>query len=192
MRSALGTFAFWALAVGFFVCGFTDQFVAIHLVPFAEGIGISSVTAANAFAVLSAAGVVGSIAAGWLSDISSRKGALAIIYGLRALSLPLLVFVVGSGDLVLLYAFALVFGFTFIANMAPTVGIVRARFGLLSTGVLVGWLLLTHQIGGAAGTYLGGLIYDGSGSYAPAFVLMAAAALVGALVSLGIKEARTE
>ncbi|QIN80016.1 MFS transporter [Rubrobacter marinus] len=190
LRSALGTFAFWALAVGFFVCGFTDQFVAIHLVPFAEGIGISSVTAANAFAVLSAAGVVGSIAAGWLSDISSRKGALAIIYGLRALSLPLLVLVVGSGDLVLLYLFALVFGFTFIANMAPTVGIVRARYGLLSTGVLVGWLLLTHQIGGAAGTYLGGLIYDGSGSYASAFALMAAAALVGALVSLGIREAR--
>ena len=192
MRGALGTFAFWALAVGFFVCGFTDQFVAIHLVPFAEGIDISSVTAANAFAALSAAGVAGSIAAGWLSDISSRKGALAIIYGLRALSLPLLVFVLGSGDLVLLYIFAVVFGFTFIANMAPTVGIVRTRYGLLSTGVLVGWLLLTHQIGGAAGTYLGGLIYDGSGSYALAFVLMAAAALVGALVSLGIREARTE
>lgn len=191
MRGALGTFAFWALAVGFFVCGFTDQFVAIHLVPFAEGIGISSVTAANAFAALSAAGVAGSIAAGWLSDISSRKGALAIIYGLRALSLPLLVLVVGSGNLVLLYLFAVVFGLTFIANMAPAVGIVRARYGLLSTGVLVGWLLLTHQVGGAAGTYLGGLIYDGSGSYAPAFALMAAAALVGALVSLGIREERT-
>ncbi len=73
MRSALGTFTFWALAVGFFVCGFTDQFVAIHLVPFAEGEEISSVTAANSFAVLSAAGVVGSVAAGWLSDIFSRK-----------------------------------------------------------------------------------------------------------------------
>lgn len=190
MRGALGTFTFWALAAGFFVCGFTDQFVAIHLVPFAGGIGISSVTAANAFAILSAAGVAGSVAAGWFSDIASRKGALAVVYGMRALSLPLLVLVVGSGDLVLLYLFALLFGFTFIANMAPAVGIIRARYGLLSTGVLVGWLLLTHQIGGAAGTYAGGLIYDSTGSYSPAFLLMAGAALVGALVSLGIREPR--
>jgi MFS family permease len=190
LRDATGTFTLWALVVGFFVCGFTDQFIAIHLVPFAEGINISSVAAANAFAVLSAAGVVGSVAAGWLSDISSRRGALALLYGLRALSLPLLILVAGSDDLVLLYLFALVFGFTFIANMAPTVGVVRARYGLASTGTLVGWLLLVHQVGGAAGTYLGGLIYDVSGSYTPAFLLMTVAAGIGAAISFGIRESR--
>jgi MFS family permease len=187
MRVVSGTFAFWALAVGFFVCGFTDQFVAIHLVPFAQGIGISSVTAANAFAVLSASGVVGSVAAGWLSDVFSRKYALVLIYSLRVLSLPLLIVVAENGSLLLLYAFALMFGLTFIANMAPTAGIVRERYGLSSTGALMGWLLLTHQVGGAIGTYLGGLIYEIAGGYAPAFVLMTIAAGIGATISLGIR-----
>lgn len=191
MWFALRTFTFWALAVGFFVCGFTDQFVAIHLVPFAEGVEISSVAAANAFAVLSAAGVAGSVAAGWLSDVFSRKYALVFVYGLRVVSLPLLIFVALNGSLFWLYVFAVIFGFTFIANMAPTVGIVRSHYGLASTGILVGWLLLGHQIGGAAGTYLGGLIYETAGGYEPAFVLMAAAALLGAVFSLGIKQPRS-
>jgi MFS family permease len=192
MGPAIRTFTFWALVVGFFVCGFTDQFVAIHLVPFAEGVEISSVTAANAFAVLSLAGVVGSVGAGWLSDIFSRKYTLIFVYGLRVVSLPLLIFVALDANLFWLYVFAVIFGFTFIANMAPTVGIVRERYGLASTGVLVGWLLLGHQIGGAVGTYLGGLIYEAVGGYGPVFVLMAAVALFGAAVSLGIKRPRSQ
>lgn len=188
LRSATGTFAFWALAVGFFFCGFTDQFIAIHLVPFAQGIGISSVTAANAFAVLSAAGVVGSIAAGWLSDILSRKYALAVVYGLRVLSFPLLIVVAENESLLLLYVFAVVFGLTFIANMAPTAGIVRVRYGLGSTGTIMGWLLLTHQIGGAIGTYLGGVIYEVAGSYAMAFLIMAVGAGLATVISFGIRE----
>lgn len=188
LRAATATFAFWALAVGFFFCGFTDQFVAIHLVPFAQGIGISGIAAANAFAALSAAGVVGSVASGWLSDVFARKHALAVIYGLRALSFPLLIIVAGNESLLLLYVFAVVFGLTFIANMAPAASIVRGRYGVGSTGTIMGWLLLTHQIGGAAGTYLGGLIYEDTGSYVAAFVLMAVAAGVGAIISFGITE----
>lgn len=188
MRDTAGTFAFWALAVGFFFCGFTDQFVAIHLVPFAQGIGISGVTAANAFAVLSAAGVVGSVAAGWLADVFARKYVLAIVYGLRVLAFPLLIVVSANGSTLLLYIFAVVFGFTFIANMAPTAGIVRQRYGVSLTGAVMGWLLLTHQIGGAAGTYLGGLLYESTGSYVMAFALMGGAASIGTAISLGIRE----
>ncbi len=114
------------------------------------------------------------------------------VYGLRVVSLPLLIFVAMNGSLFWLYVFAVIFGFTFIANMAPTVGIVRNHYGLASTGVLVGWLLLSHQIGGAAGTYLGGLIYEAAGGYAPVFILMAVAALFGAVFSLGIKRPRSQ
>jgi predicted MFS family arabinose efflux permease len=71
--------------------------------------------------------------------------------------------------------------------MAPTAGIVRERYGLSSTGALMGWLLLTHQVGGAIGTYLGGLVYEIAGGYAPAFVLMTIAAGIGATISLGIR-----
>ena len=188
LRVAAGTFTFWALIGGFFACGFTDQFVAIHLVPFAEGEEISSIAAANSFAVLSAAGVLGSIALGWTSDALGRKHALALVYGLRVLSFPLLLVVADNGNLVLLYIFALVFGLTFIANMAPTAGIIRERYGVASTGIIMGWLLLTHQLGGAAGTYLGGLLYGLVGSYALTFIIMAAMALAGTVLSLFIKE----
>jgi predicted MFS family arabinose efflux permease len=157
-------------------------------VPFAQGIGISNVTAANAFAVLSASGVAGSVVAGWLSDIFARKHALAVVYGLRLLSFPLLILVAANGSLLLLYIFAVVFGFTFIANMAPTVGIVRGHYGVSATGAIMGWLLLTHQIGGAAGTYLGGLIYESTGGYTAAFVVMAATAGIAAAISLVMRE----
>jgi len=104
------------------------------------------------------------------------------------LSFPLLLVVADNGNLVLLYTFALVFGLTFIANMAPTAGIIRERYGVASTGVIMGWLLLTHQLGGAAGTYLGGLLYGLAGSYALTFILMAAMALAGTVLSLFITE----
>ncbi len=187
LGSPVGTFTFWALAVGFFICGFTDQFIAIHLIPFAQGVGISSVTAANAFAVLSAAGVLGSLIGGWLSDTLSRKYTLALVYGLRVVSLPMLMIVAVNASVLWLYIFALIFGFTFIANMAPTVGIIRERYGVASTGTLVGWLLLGHQVGGAAGTYLGGLIYETTQSYMLAFVVMALAALIGVSFTLGMR-----
>lgn len=187
LGSPVGTFTFWALAVGFFICGFTDQFIAIHLIPFAQGVGISSVTAANAFAVLSAAGVLGSLIGGWLSDTLSRKYTLALVYGLRVVSLPMLMIVAVNASVLWLYIFALIFGFTFIANMAPTVGIIRERYGVASTGTLVGWLLLGHQVGGAAGTYLGGLIYEITQSYMLAFVVMALAALIGVSFTLGMR-----
>ncbi len=80
----------------------------------------------------------------------------------------------------------------FIANMAPMVSIVRSNHGLASTVVLVGWLLLAHQVGGAAGTYLGGLIYEAAGGYAPVFILMAVAALFGPGFSLSIKRLRSQ
>lgn len=178
------SYTFWALAVGFFACGFTDQFVAVHLVPFAQGIGISSVTAANAFAVLSAAGVVGSVLVGWLSDILSRTYLLTLVYGLRVASLPLLLFVTADSGLFWLYLFAIVFGFTFIANMAPAMGIIRGTYGVAATSLLVGWLLFGHQIGGAAGTYAGGILYEVTGGYDAAFILMATVALVGAAFTL--------
>lgn len=188
LYAATGTFAFWALAAGFFACGFTDQFIAIHLVPFAEDIGIPRITAANSFAALSAAGILGSIAAGWMSDTLSRKHTLTFVYGLRVVSLPLLLVVAKTGSIALLYVFAILFGVTFIANMAPTASLVRGNYGLASTGAIMGWLLLTHQIGGAAGTYLGGVIYDATGGYPAAFLLMTAVALIGTVINVFIRE----
>lgn len=178
---------FMALAVGFFFCGFTDQFVAIHLVPFAEEVGISSLTAANAFALLSVAGVIGSVAGGWLSDRVPDKIMLASVYGLRIVSFPILLAVGVTGDTFWLFAFAAVFGVTFIANMAPAVRIVRTRYGTGGTGMLVGWLLFGHQLGGAAGTYLGGLIYEMNHSYTMAFVIMALGAFVAVCFTLAIR-----
>lgn len=188
--SLLRDSTFIALAVGFFFCGFTDQFVAIHLVPFGQAVGISSVTAANAFAVLSAAGVIGSVAGGWLSDLFSDKYMLTLVYGLRVVSFPML-FVVALNDSVLwMFVFAAIFGVTFIANMAPAVGIIRDGYGTAATGRLVGWLLFGHQLGGAAGTYLGGLIYELTHSYTLAFAIMALGALVAVCFTLGIRAPR--
>ncbi|MGH3326418.1 MAG: MFS transporter [Streptomycetales bacterium] len=187
LHTAQRSFVFWALAVGFFTCGFTDQFVALHLVPFAEGAGVPGVAAANLFALLSAAGVFGSLVSGWLSDVFSPKHCLVLAYGLRVLAFPMLLLFMVEANVLWLVSFAIIFGLTFIANMAPAVRIVRDTYGMEATGRLIGWLLFGHQIGGAAGTYLGGLIYKETHSYELAFILMILVAFLGVCFTIHLR-----
>ncbi|MGH3343246.1 MAG: MFS transporter [Carbonactinosporaceae bacterium] len=186
LRTWPRSFTFWALAFGFFSCGFTDQFVALHLVPFAESTGLHSVAAANLFALLSAAGIFGSLTSGWLTDIFSPKYCLVLAYGLRVLAFPILL-APTADNVFWLVLFAIIFGLTYIANMAPTVRIARDTYGVGATGGVIGWLLFGHQIGGASGTYLGGLIYKETHSYQLAFIIMMLVALLGVCFTLRLR-----
>lgn len=177
----------WLVGVGFFGCGFTDQFVALHLIALATEAGLDPVQAAISLSVLLLAGIVGSVASGPVADRLSPALLLAGQYLARAAVLPLLL-LIGSGIGVwALGAFVFVFGLTYIANQAPGARLVRDRYGVRSVGPLMGRLSLAHQIGGGVGIAVGGASVALAGGYGPAIVMAAFVALAGGLLQLLIR-----
>jgi sugar phosphate permease len=176
----------WLLGIGFFGCGFSDQFVSIHFVALASDGGIDPLVAAGMLSLVLVIGMLGSVASGPVADRLSPKYLLAAQYLLRAISVPLLLLVSRSFGLLALGAFAVLFGPTYIANQAPGARLIRDRYGVRAVGVLMGSVGLAHQVGGAIGVASGGFSVAQFGSYAPAVLLVAAVVLVGGLVQLWI------
>jgi MFS family permease len=171
----------WLLGLGYVACGFSDQFVSIHLVALASDAGLDPLVAAGFLSLLLLVGIAGSVAAGQLADRFEPRWLLAGLYLTRAVSLPLLLLAPAG---VALSTFALLFGATYIANQAPGARLVRDRYGVRSVGALMGGVGLAHQVGGATGVSLGGLSVSAVGSYAPAVVACAVVALVGGVAQL--------
>ena len=175
---------------GFFACGFTDQFVALHLVALATDAGLPALLAAGSLSLLLLFGIAGSVASGPLADTRPPKHILAGLYLTRAACLPLLLTVGPRLGLAPLALFAAVFGVTYIGNQAAGARPIRDRYGVAAVGMLMGSVGLAHQIGGALGIALGGLSVTLAGGYGPAVVLCALVALAGGLAQTFIPPAR--
>jgi MFS family permease len=186
VSEAMGVPAFWLLAVTFFVCGYTSNgLVLTHLVPHAAEHGFSQMHAAQALGLMGAMNIVGTIASGWICDRFGRKGPLAFYYGVRGLSLIFLLYVWNVPSL---HLFAAIFGLNYISTVPPTTTLTANIFGRLSVGALSGWIFFSHQVGSALGAWVGGAIFDATGSYSWAFVSAAALAFIASGLSLLIKE----
>ena len=172
----------WMLAIGYFGCGFTDQFVTLHLVALTIESSIEPLVAGVLFGVLMATGIVGSVLSGPVADRLSPRAMLGGLYFIRAATLPLLLLAESGPRLALLGVFAVLFGLTYIANQAPGTRMVRDRYGVSGVGVFMGNAGFAHQIGGACGVAIGGLSVAAFGSYAPAIVASAAVALIAAVL----------
>lgn len=185
-RAPLLDGTFWVLALGFAVCGATDQFVALHLIPLAEDRGVPALVAAGGLSALTLVGIAGSLASGPLADGWSARATLVGVYGLRVLSLPLLSLLGGSADLLVLGAVALLFGASYIANTAPAARVLRERHGAREVTRAMGWLQLTHHLGGAAGVALGGASVGWTGGYGLAIAVATGLALVATTATAGL------
>lgn len=172
------------LALGFAVCGFTDQLIAIHLVPLAQGAGLAPLAAGGVLSALTLVGIAGSVGSGPLADLWSARATLVGVYLVRALALPLVAVALWTGATWLLFAFAIAFGLTYIANHAPAIRLLRARSDPAEATRRLGWLQLVHQLGGAAGVLAGGASVALAGGYPPVLVVATALAAAAALVSL--------
>jgi MFS family permease len=171
---------FWMLAIPFFVCGFTDLgLIFTHLIPYAEGKGFSLGVTSLVFSVIAFFSILGSIASGSLSDRMHRGKQLVIIYGLRAVTFLLLMM---ADTPSLLIIFAVLFGLTEVAAIAPTSALCAHLFGTSSVGVVFGFISLCHQIGAAVGAFLPGLLYDLFGTYEHAFILSLGLLAISALL----------
>jgi predicted MFS family arabinose efflux permease len=180
----------WLIGAGYFACGFSDQFVAFHMVTLVSEAGVNPVKAAGFLSFALFAGVIGSIISGPLADRSSPRNILAALYFARAATLPLLLLVAPTREWNLAI-FGLVFGLTYISNQAPSTRLVRDRYGVNAVGALMGNIGLVHQFGAGAGIATGGLSVRLTGHYAVAIVATAAVAFAGGVLQMMIRESAT-
>jgi len=178
--------AFWLLAGSFFVCGYTSTgLVMTHLIPHSVEHGFGEMAAAQALGIMGAVNIVGTVASGWICDRFGRKGPLAFYYFFRGVSLVFLIFVQTIPQL---HLFAVIFGLNYISTVPPTSTLTAQLFGRRSVGEIFGWIFLSHQIGAALGSYLGGLLFDLTGGYTLAFLSAAILAFIATGLVLAIEE----
>jgi hypothetical protein len=135
-------------------------------------------------------GIVGSVASGPLADAHPAHLLIAGNYFLRVLALPLLLLAGPGTGMLALGLFALLFGVTYISNLAPGARLIRNRYGVGAVGTLMGSVGLAHQVGGAIGIAVGGLSVTLTGTYGPSIVIMTAVVLLGGLAQLAIPRAQ--
>jgi len=179
--------AFLQLAIPFFICGFTDVgLIQTHLIPMSEGKGIPVASVAIAFTLIAIPSMLGSIITGHLSDHFSRKRQLAAIYAFRAVTYVLLI---ALRQPWLLLLFAVLYGIVEMASVAPTNSLAVQLFDGYSTGMILGVVSVSHQIGGAVGSWIPGLLYDLTGSYNVILSISIVMLLGGAWLVLRVPEA---
>jgi predicted MFS family arabinose efflux permease len=183
---ALRTPSYLLLAAGFFVCGFHVAFLATHLPGVVALCGLPTEWGAWSLALLGLFNIVGSVAMGWAVGRWRMKSLLSLVYATRALAVLIFVFAPKTGPVVLV--FAAVMGLTFLSTVPPTAGLVAKFFGVSHMATLFGLVMLTHQIGGFLGAYLGGQVFDATGSYDWVWYIDIALAVGAALIHLPIEE----
>ncbi len=188
LHEALRNRSYWYLHAGFFTCGFHIAFLVTHLPGEVVLCSLSSQVAANSLALIGLFNIAGSLTIGALGQRYRMKMLLALMYGSRALLI--LLYLAAPKTPTTFYLFAAALGFTWLATVPPTAGLVGKLFGTRYLGTLFGLTLLSHQVGGFLGAWLGGLVVQRNHDYLWMWYADVALAAAAALVNLPIREAR--
>jgi len=187
LREAMRTGSLWLFTVAMFVCGAGDFLLTTHLVAMATDHGVPTTTAVSMLAWFGLLSLGGVLLAGPLSDAVGDKIPIAGAFALRVV-LFLLVF--WTQTAASFWVLALGFGFTFLITAPLTTTLMGRMYGFAGIGVLSGFITTVHHIGGGFWAYLGGVVYDGTGSYTLAMLLSAIASGVALVCALLIREVR--
>jgi sugar phosphate permease len=175
---------FWLIAGGYFACGATTNgLIGTHLIAACVDHGLSEVEGAGLLAATGVFALVGGTISGWLSDRCDNRLLLFAYYGLRGLALIYLPFAFGL-PFWGLSLFSVVYGLDWIASAPPTVRLLNRVVGAERIGIMVAWITVIHQIGGAAAAYLAGLLRLDFGTYFETFILSGMLLLVAAATVL--------
>jgi len=190
LRIAFRDRSYWCLHAGFFTCGFHISFLVTHL-PGEVGLcGLPAAVSAASLAIIGIANIVGSLGTGWLAQKYRMKMLLFLVYGARAIAIA--IFLIAPKTALTFYIFGAVLGLTWLATVPPTAGLVGKLFGARYLATLFGLTLLSHQIGGFFGAWLGGIAVDSTGSYQWMWYADIVLASMAAVVNLPIREARPQ
>jgi sugar phosphate permease len=177
---------FWLIAGSYFVCGAsTNGLIGTHLIPACVDHGLAEVTGADLLAATGMFSFLGGTLSGWLSDRWDNRLLLAWYYGLRGLSLLYLPFAFDM-SVYGLSLFSIFYGLDWIAGVPPTVRLPSRLVGTERTGIMVAWITVIHQMGGALAAYVGGVLRISFGSYLEAFLLAGFLCFAAALMALSI------
>jgi MFS family permease len=184
LREAAGTRAFWLLAAGFFVCGWsTNGLIGAHFVAAAHDHGLPPTTAATLLAFIGVFDFVGTIGSGWLTDRFDSRILLVVYYALRGLSLLVVHLLWAPSVQPPMFFFVVLYGLDWVATVPPTVALCRECFGVERAGVVFGWVFASHMIGAGVSVWFAGFTRETTGSYDVAWIVAGVLCLVAALAS---------
>ena len=163
LGEAMNHRGFVLLTVGFFVCGFHVAFLTTHFPAYVTDIGLPAHVGAYALSIVGLINILGAFIAGIVGQRFSKKSTLAVIYFGRAVVIAGLVMAPVSE--ITIYVFAIAMGFLWLSTVPLTTAIVAQIFGLKFMATLFGVVFFSHQIGSFLGVWLGGVLYDRTGSY---------------------------
>ena len=186
LAEALGHRSYILLVLGFFTCGFQLGFVTLHLPAYLIDRGLSAQVGGWTLGVIGLFNIVGAMLSGWLGGRMPKRYILAVIYFARALAVVFLVTMPASPAVALIYG--AVTGLLWLSSVPPTAGLVAVMFGTRWMAMLFGIAFFSHQVGGFLGVYLGGLLYERTGSYDIVWWLGVLLGVLSAVINLPIVE----
>jgi MFS family permease len=186
LAEAFGHRSYVLLVLGFFTCGFQLAFTTVHLPSYLIDRGLSAQVGGWTLAVIGLFNIVGSLASGYLGSRMPKRYILSAIYFARALSIVL--FITLPATPVNTIVFGAVTGLLWLSTVPPTSGLVAVMFGTRWLAMLFGFAFFSHQVGGFLGVWLGGIVFDTTGSYMPVWWLSVFFGVVSGLINLPIVE----
>lgn len=186
LREAFRYRSFQLLMAGYFVCGFQVVFIGVHMPSYLKDNGLSPQVASYALALIGLFNVVGTYAAGALGQRLAKRHILAFIYFARAAAIS--VFLIVPLTPASVYVFASVMGVLWLSTIPPTNAVLAQIFGVAHMSMLSGFVFFSHQIGSFMGVWLGGVLYDRTGSYDIVWYLSIALGVFAGLVNLPVRE----
>ena len=190
LQEALKHKSFLLLVMGFFVCGFHVAFITAHMPAFLTDIGFDAQVGAWSIALIGLCNVFGAYLSGILSGKIPKRHVLVFLYLSRAVAITLFMLIPFS--LVSVYLFSAVMGFLWLATVPATSGLVAVMFGTRYMAMLYGIVFLGHQIGSFLGVFLGGWLFDRSGTYDMVWWLGVVLGVLAAIVHWPIQERAVE
>lgn len=179
--------SFQLLMAGYFVCGFQVVFIGVHMPSYLKDKGLSPQVASYALALIGLFNVFGTYIAGTLGQRISRRKILAFIYLGRSVAIAL--FLLAPLTPVSVYVFSAAIGMLWLSTVPPTNATIAQIFGVAHLSMLGGSAFFSHQIGSFMGVWLGGLLYDRTGSYDIVWYIAIALGVFAAVVNLQVREA---
>jgi MFS family permease len=178
--------SFQLLMAGYFVCGFQVVFIGVHMPSYLKDHGLAPQVASYALALIGLFNVLGTYIAGTLGQKMAKKNILAFIYIARSVAIVL--FLLAPLTPTSVYIFSGVMGLLWLSTVPPTNAAVAQIFGISHLSMLSGFIFFSHQIGSFMGVWLGGYLYDKTGSYDIVWYLAIALGVFAALVNLPVRE----
>jgi MFS family permease len=186
LREAAGHSGFWLLALGFFVCGFQVVFIGVHLPAYLVDQHLPAQVGTTVLALVGLFNVFGTYTAGWLGSCYAKPKLLTALYLIRGV--VIVAFLWAPLSEWSAYAFGMAMGFLWLSTVPLTNGTVATLFGVRNLSMLGGIVFLFHQLGSFLGGWLGGYLYDRTGSYQLVWQICIALSVMAALLNWPVRE----